>query len=87
MVALGNGSNNVFRSRSQYCTAFRFPEQELFNDLARHFQISRNADKIGNILVSLLNTDFAFGLATDSLNDLRGNQDALLAKMAQAEVG
>ena len=60
--------------------------QALFDDLARHFQISRNVSQLGTILVNLLHTDYAFGLATDSLNILRGNQDALLAKMAQIEV-
>lgn len=60
--------------------------QPLFDDLARHFQISRNAEHIGTILVNLIRTDFSFGLATDSLDVLRGNQDALLAKMAQIEV-
>lgn len=60
--------------------------QALVDDLARHFQISRNAEQIGCILVNLLKTDFSFGLAVDSLNTLRGNQDALLANMAQTEV-
>ncbi|CBJ26303.1 Hypothetical leucine rich repeat protein [Ectocarpus siliculosus] len=60
--------------------------QPLFDDLARHFQISRNAKQIGTILVNLIRTDFSFGLAADSLDVLRGNQDALLAKMAQIEV-
>lgn len=69
----------------------RFPPcwpgaQPLFDDLARHFQISRNAKQIGTILVNLIRTDFSFGLAADSLDVLRGNQDALLAKMAQIEV-
>lgn len=60
--------------------------QALFDDLARHFQISRNANQVGTILVNLLRTDFAFGLAADSLTILRGNQDALLENMAQTEV-
>eukprot|EP00903_Cladosiphon_okamuranus_P019664 g18076.t2 len=60
--------------------------EALFDDLARHFQITRNVHQVGTILVNLLQTDFAFGLAADSLNVLRGNQDALLAEMAQIEV-
>eukprot|EP00752_Nemacystus_decipiens_P011884 g10537.t2 len=60
--------------------------QALFDDLASHFQISRNANQVGTILVNLLHTDHAFGLAANSLNLLRGNQDTLLAKMAQIEV-
>ncbi|CAN0309460.1 unnamed protein product, partial [Ectocarpus sp. 12 AP-2014] len=60
--------------------------QPLFDDLAGHFQISRNAKQIGTILVNLTRTDFSFGSTADSLDVLRGNQDALLAKMAQIEV-
>lgn len=60
--------------------------QALFDDLTRHFQISRNADQIGMILANVLDTDFDFGLAADSLKVLRGNQDELLAKIAQSEV-
>lgn len=60
--------------------------QELVDDLARHFQISRNTEQIGCILVNLLKTDFSFGLVVDSLNILRGNQDTVLANMAQTEV-
>lgn len=62
------------------------PEQALTDDLSRHFQIYRNTDQIGRILVNLLETDFSFGLAVQTLNGLRGNQDAALAKMAQTEV-
>ncbi len=60
--------------------------QALFDDLARHFQISRNASQVGTILVNLLYTDFSCGLAADALSVLRGNQDTLLTKMAQNEV-
>ncbi|CAM9977150.1 unnamed protein product [Scytosiphon promiscuus] len=60
--------------------------QPLFDDLAKHFQISRNADQIGMILANVLATDFAFGLAAESLEVLRGNQEGLLARMAQIEV-
>lgn len=68
------------------CVGFSSPEQALFDDLARHFQISRNADQVGGILVNLMRTDFDFGLATEALNILRGNQDTLLAKMSKIEV-
>lgn len=60
--------------------------QALFDDLARHFQIPRNANQVGTILVNLFHTDFSFGLAEDALSMLRGNQDALLTEMAQKEV-
>lgn len=60
--------------------------QALFDDLTRHFQISRNASQVGAILVNLLHTDFSCGLAADALRVLLGNQDALLTAMAQNEV-
>lgn len=60
--------------------------QALFADLADHFQIARNAHRIGHILVNVLKTDFAFGLAAESLQVLRGKQDFLLTRMAQCQV-
>lgn len=74
------------RRYRRYPFHFHPAVQALFDDLAGHFQISRNANQVGTILVNLLHTDFAFGLASHNLNILRGNQDALLAKMAQIEV-
>ena len=67
------------------CTVY-CSHQALFDDLTGHFQICRHADQVGQILVNLLKTDFAFGLATECLNALRGKQDTLLTMTAQAEV-
>lgn len=60
--------------------------QLLNDDLREHFRVPRNADQIGRILVNLLNTDFAFGLAAKDMDDLVGRKDAMLAEMAQTEV-
>ena len=83
LVSRGIGAH---RSCLNSCVVLWSREQALFDDLARHFQIHRNADQVGAILVNLVRTDFDFGLAVDALNILRGNQDTLLAKMTQLEV-
>lgn len=64
----------------------RFRMQALATDLANHFQVVRSAHQISCILVNLLATDFAFGLAAQSLQTLRGKQDVAVSKMAQCEV-